>query len=171
MQKRARNKSRWGGARAGAGRPPSGARPSERHETRALVVASHPVHVTAHVSPRIAALLRDTTAARARELIARAIELSHARENFRIVHLAIHEARLELVVEATDKRALARGMQGFQVAAARSLNRAARRAGNVFPDRYHARSLGSRHALARVVARLPRGARTRLGAPESPLFA
>lgn len=175
MTKRARNRSRWGGSRAGAGRPPSGARSSERHKTRAHVIATYPVHVTAHVSAHIAALLHGMTAAHARELIARAIALSHARDDFRIVHLGIRtrtrDAQLELIVEAADKRALARGMQGFQVSAARSLNRAARTIGSVFPDRYHARSLGSRDALARALGRLPRSARTRIGTPESPLFA
>jgi hypothetical protein len=46
---------------------------------------------------------------------------------------------IHLVVEANDKLALARGMQGFQVSAARGINRAAKRSGRVFADRYRAR--------------------------------
>jgi hypothetical protein len=53
------------------------------------------------------------------------------------------------------RASLARGMQGFRVSAARHLNRAAKRSGNVFPDRYHATIIGSRrqarHALAYVL--------------------
>jgi hypothetical protein len=75
------------------------------------------------------------------------------------VHLrlryGVHASRLELIVEASDRIALARGMQGFQVSAARSLNRAAGRTGRVFADRYRARPLDSATALARAVANLP----------------
>jgi hypothetical protein len=42
-----------------------------------------------------------------------------------------------LIVEADDAAALARGMQGFQIAAARRFNRLARRRGTLFGDRYH----------------------------------
>ena len=86
--------------------------------------------------------------------IARAIDLTRGRDDFRIVELAVRADRLELIIQAADKRALARGMQGFQVSAARGLNRAARRTGRVFADRYHARVLASRPALAAALARL-----------------
>lgn len=62
----------------------------------------------------------------------------------------VRSSRLELVVEADDKVALARGMQGFQVSAARSLNRAARRHGNVFPDRYRMDMLITRSAVRAI---------------------
>lgn len=48
-----------------------------------------------------------------------------------------------MLVEAKDKLALARGMQGFQISAARNINtvlgpdRYRRRRGSVFADRYH----------------------------------
>ena len=73
--------------------------------------------------------------------IRRAIRLSLARPDFRIVELAIRGRDLELIIEARDRIALARGMQGFQVSAARALNRAAARRGNVFVDRYRATQL------------------------------
>lgn len=63
------------------------------------------------------------------------------RSAFRIVHLTIQGSHLHMIVEADDNQALARGMQGFQVSAARHVNQAlsgdARRRGRVFADRYH----------------------------------
>ena len=51
--------------------------------------------------------------------------------------------------------ALARGMQGLQISAARHVNRAAGRKGTVFADRYHAEIIDNRrqarHALAYVL--------------------
>ena len=84
------------------------------------------------------------------------------RENFRIVQLSIQRTHVHLLVEAKDKDALAAGMQGFQISAAKHLNAAiskgrpgARRRGNVFPDRYHAEIITSprraRHALSYVM--------------------
>jgi REP-associated tyrosine transposase len=67
-----------------------------------------------------------------------------------------------LLVEAEHKEALAVGMKGFQISAAKHLNAAIskrrpgpRRRGSVFPDRYHAEIITSptqaRHALAYVL--------------------
>ena len=153
MSKHARNK--WGGARAGAGRPARGARASEPHKTRPELARTERWRAALGGDPRrarvlVIARLEDTVARRvaARRVdlasaIARAIDLSRARADFRIVQLATRADRLELVIEAADKHALARGMQGFQVSAARGVNRAARRTGRVFVDRYRARAIGS----------------------------
>jgi REP element-mobilizing transposase RayT len=46
------------------------------------------------------------------------------REDFRIVHLSIQRTHIHLLVEANDKRALAAGLQGFQISAAKHLNAA-----------------------------------------------
>jgi len=83
------------------------------------------------------------------------------RENFRIVHLSIQRNHLHLIVEADDKLALARGMQGFAISAAKHINSAirdrhgARRTGAVFADRYHPHVLRTptetRHAIAYVM--------------------
>jgi hypothetical protein len=67
-----------------------------------------------------------------------------------------------LLVEANHKDALAAGMQGFQISAAKHLNAAIsrgrpgpRRRGTVFPDRYHAEIITSprqaRHAMSYVL--------------------
>ena len=148
----------WGGARDGAGRPAKGPRPSERHQTRPSIAVAQAVLVTARVEERIGRTLRGLGAAAAPSAFARAIALSRARDDFRIVHVGVRigaHAQLELIIEARDKLALARGMQGFQVSAARSLNRVARRTGRVFADRYRARMLMSPLAVQRAVAGLP----------------
>src|SRR5262249_34460536 len=66
-----------------------------------------------------------------------------------------------VLCEAEDKYALARGMQGFQISAARHINRAVsrrrreQRRGQVFADRYHAESMSTprqtRNALSYVL--------------------
>lgn len=150
-----RRSAGWGGARAGAGRPRKQAIASEPHKPRPALSPRHPVHVTARVVRGVGPLRRR----RAYRALDRALRTSLARTDFRIVHLAVRAARLELIVEADDKGALARGMQGFQVAAARHLNRALARTGGVFPDRYRAAILRTRHAVRAVLAGLPaRGA-------------
>jgi REP element-mobilizing transposase RayT len=84
------------------------------------------------------------------------------REDFRIVHLSVQRNHVHLLVEARDKDALAAGMQGFQISAAKHLNaaishgrRGPRRRGAVFPDRYHAEIITSprqaRHAISYVL--------------------
>jgi REP element-mobilizing transposase RayT len=84
------------------------------------------------------------------------------RENFRIVHVSIQRTHVHLLVEADHKAALASGMRGFQISAAKHLNAAIskgrpgpRRRGPVFPDRYHAEIITSptqaRHALSYVL--------------------
>ena len=62
---------------------------------------------------------------------------------------------LHLVVEADDRTALSRGVQGLAVRIARALNRLMQRTGKVFADRFHDRVLRSprqvRAALAYVL--------------------
>ncbi|HEY1554957.1 MAG TPA: transposase [Kofleriaceae bacterium] len=121
------------------------------NHVRASFKPSQPIHVTIRTMPAVGSLrTRDKYKA-----IREALITSFVRERIRVVHLSIQRTHVHLLVEAHDKHALARGMQGFQVSAARHLNRAARRSGTVFPDRYHATIIGSRrqarHALAYVL--------------------
>jgi REP element-mobilizing transposase RayT len=142
-----------GGYRANAGRPPKGPRSSERHKTRPYLAARTPVHVTIRVA-------RDVTSLRTRDMY-RAIRwatLTAARhDDFRIIHTSIQRTHIHLVVEARDRMRLARGMQSFQISAARLINRAhrAHRRGTVFSDRYHAHILATpsevRHAVGYVL--------------------
>ncbi len=97
------------------------------------------------------------------QAVRRAVRTSLARADFRIVRLAVLPTRIELIVEANDKTALARGMQGFLVAAARYLNAACSRRGNVYPDRYRAVALRTRQQVRDAIAGL-RGHRTTITA-------
>lgn len=152
--------NRWGGARAGAGRPRRHAIASEPHQVRPRLAPAHPVHITARVLPSLAPLPRG----RAYAAIRRALRTSLARSDFRIVRLVVRSSRLELVVEANDKHALARGMQGFQVAAARHLNARLARRGTVFPDRYRAAILRTRTAVRAALATFAATARSEVTA-------
>ncbi|HEY1587345.1 MAG TPA: hypothetical protein VGH63_16730, partial [Polyangia bacterium] len=66
------------------------------------------------------------------------------------VHYAVMGNHVHLIVEANDRRALWRGMQGLGVRMARALNRVMRRSGRVMGDRYHARILKTPSEVKRV---------------------
>jgi hypothetical protein len=60
---------------------------------------------------------------------------------YRVVQYSLQADHVHLIVEATDRIALSRGMQGLAVRLARAFNRVVRRRGKVWGDRYHAREL------------------------------
>src|SRR5436305_1175470 len=64
-----------------------------------------------------------------------------ANASFQILDYSVQQDHVHLIVEAGDKRALSRGMQGLCIRAAKSINRALSRRGKVFADRCHARVL------------------------------
>ena len=147
-----------GGKRRGAGRPAKGKRSSEPHKRRPFLHARYPVHITLRVVREVGSLRRR----RVYQAIREATLTTALRENFRIVQLSIQRTHVHLLVEADDQHALAAGMQGFQISAAKHLNAAIsrnkpgpRRRGRVFPDRYHAEIITSprqaRHALSYVM--------------------
>ncbi|MCB9559987.1 MAG: transposase [Kofleriaceae bacterium] len=146
-----------GGKRAGAGRPARGPRASERHGPRPPLRREHPVHVTLRTVAGVGRLRRRDVYRAMRRALVTALR----RDDFRVVHLSIQGNHIHLLVEAANATALARGMQGLQISAAKHINRAiahrtgARRRGQVFADRYHPRVITSprqaRHALAYVL--------------------
>jgi REP element-mobilizing transposase RayT len=148
-----KNGQRRGGKRTGAGRPKKGARASERHERREVFKGRHPSHVTIRVASDVASL-RGFEAYKA---IREAMVSTYARQLIRIIHISIQGTHVHLLVESNSRLALARGMQGFEIAAAKNINKAMskrtgkKRRGTVFPDRYHA-----------VIIRSPRQARNNL---------
>ena len=148
----------WGGKRKGAGRPRKDPTrlPEVAHTARPALAARHPVHVVVRTVEAVRGLRRRACYHAIRGAVLRCA----LRSDFRVVHLSIQQSHVHLIVEAADKSALARGMQAFQISAARGLNRAiggARgpRRGVVFPSRYHATVLRSptqtRHAMAYVL--------------------
>ena len=87
--------------------------------------------------------------------VRRALEVTYRRHDFRICQISVQATHIHLIVEADTHVALARGMQGFQIACARRFNAHTRRRGGVFADRYHPVPLASlkqvRHALGYVL--------------------
>jgi hypothetical protein len=63
------------------------------------------------------------------------------------VHFTLLRNHVHLVVEAADRDALARGMQGLLSGVARVINRASGSVGRVWSDRYHARPLPTPRAV------------------------
>ncbi len=109
------------------GRPPKGARAGAPHKPRPELTKHQPVHVVLRVVKAIGSMrkrhmykaLREATIAVARR------ELAYKETGvFRIVHISIQRDHIHLLVEADHKLALSRGMQSFQISAAKHLNRA-----------------------------------------------
>ena len=147
----------WGGRRPGAGRKQTKARKSEPHRKREELNPIHPVHVILRV-------LHDVGAMRKRhiyEAMRRATFKVLGRADFRICHVSIQNTHVHLLVEATNEMRLARGMQAFQISAARRINLAVsrrtgeKRSGRVFSDRYRTKVIDNprqaRHTLSYVL--------------------
>jgi len=148
------------------GRPRKGPRAGSPHTVRPEIDRHKPVHVTLRATRDIGSLRKRFMYRAIREAtIAVAMRELNEKENgaFRIVHISIQHDHVHLIVEADNKVALSRGMQSFQISAAKHLNRefsvkaglAKRRRGSVFPDRFHEEVITSRkqarHALNYVL--------------------
>jgi REP element-mobilizing transposase RayT len=128
----------WGGRRQGAGRPRKKENRRVSHLTRPALAPRFPVHATWRMHPDVWNL----RSRRAWKALAPALWAGAEREGFRLVHFAIMGNHIHLLVEASDRVRLARGMQGLGVRVARRLNRMMReRSGRVVGDRYHAHIL------------------------------
>jgi putative transposase len=141
----------WGGKRPGSGRKPNGAAAGVPHLRRPVLRGDAPVHVTLRVRPGLPSLRR-----RGLFLNVHAA-LIEGRERFglRLCQYSVQSNHIHLIVEATETRALVRGMQGLAIRIARTINRKLGVRGAVFADRYHARALKTplevRHALRYVL--------------------
>ena len=152
------SKCRRGGRRPGAGRKPSGPRKRVAHLARPVHLAKLPVHVT--MRAKLGGLRQQVLLG----VFARAIRASNARSAkqgtagaaFRVVHYSLQRNHVHLLVEADDKLALSRGMQGLAARLALQMNRALHRKGPFWADRFHARDLLTtgqvRRALVYVLA-------------------
>jgi REP element-mobilizing transposase RayT len=137
----------WGGARAGAGRKPNGARPGEEHLRRPAVVKRYPLHLTMKVSG-----VPNLRSERCMNVMRAAFRGGRERLGFRLVEYAVQPNHLHLIVEAEDKRALTRGARGLAIRIAMRLNAMLRRHGRVFTDRYHAVPLKKPRQVRRALA-------------------
>ena len=137
----------WGGRRAGSGRKRKSPLRRVSHKRRPGHAARFPLHVVLRARPDAPGLRRGQVFRAVRA----ALEDGAARAAFRLVHFSVQGNHLHLVVEAGDKRALSRGMQGLAVRIARAVNRAAERTGPVFADHYFARELKTPAEVRRAV--------------------
>jgi len=139
------------------GRPPTNGRAGSPHKKRPTLDARNPLHIVL----RAIALVRSLRRRDIYKAVRWATIIAAKHEGFRIVHLSLQRTHVHLLVEADSKEALARGMQAFQISAAKLINAAiskkkdVRRRGSVFPDRYHQEIIKTpkqaRHALAYVL--------------------
>jgi REP element-mobilizing transposase RayT len=113
------------------------------------------VHVTLRIAKGIPSLRRFAV----RRELERAFRAGRDRFGFRLVHYSIQGNHLHLIAEAEDAAALSRGMQGLAIRCARALNRALRRSGKVFVDRFHQHILATRREVARALRYVMENAR------------
>jgi REP element-mobilizing transposase RayT len=99
---------------------------------------NHPVHLTLRAARRVPNLRSQIVFLALRRAMAKTW-----REWFRVLHFSVQSDHIHLVAEAADRVALSRGMAGLGIRLARTINRMVGRKGNVFSDRYHARSLAT----------------------------
>jgi REP element-mobilizing transposase RayT len=126
--------ARWqaAGRRAKAEGDACGAAPPARPDFKPY----HALHVVVRVVPAVGSLRRRKLYKAMRD----ATITAALREWFRIVHISLQRNHVHLLIEAQDKAALSRGMQGFLISAARHINTALgegarRRRGKVWPIR------------------------------------
>ncbi len=151
---------RSGGKRKGAGRKPTCGRAGSSHKKRDEVADSDLLHVVLRTVADVGNLRRREIYKAVRAASITVAGTAARREQFRINQLSIQRNHIHMLVEAESAEALARGMQGFQISAARHINTALRvggrrRRGSVFADRYHVVVIRSprqaRHVLAYVL--------------------
>jgi hypothetical protein len=86
--------------------------------------------------------------------ICSAIRLAH-QSRFRVVHFSVQADHVHLIVEASSRERLIRGLQGLAGRTARAVNRVLCRRGKVWSGRYHSRVLSTpreaRNALVYVL--------------------
>jgi REP element-mobilizing transposase RayT len=110
------------------------------HDSRPKLPRATPLHVTLRCRKDVGRLRRRAAYRAVRHALA---VTTRRMDRFRIVHVSIQHDHIHLIVEASDRVQLSRGMQGFSISCARQLNGRLGRRGPVFADRYHAAQLGS----------------------------
>jgi REP element-mobilizing transposase RayT len=117
-----------------------------------------PLHVTLRVRRHVYQL----RARRCAAVIQRALFAKLEYRAGRIAQFSIRRDRVHLVVEADDRRALARLIQGLAIRIARRLNRVMDREGAVFADRYRSRLLRTPLSVRRTLVHVLQEARGQL---------
>ena len=116
----------WGGRRKGAGRMPDGPRAGVSHLARPSLATRFPVHVTLRLRDGIPSLRTGRMHAALRGCLAEANARASRTGRGRVVHYSIMPNHLHLLMEAQDREALSRGVQGLATRIARAVEGSAR---------------------------------------------
>ena len=144
-----------------------GRRDSPPHRVRRGVHRRFPVHVTMRLDDCFPNLRRPPE----HRVVKTSIWRGNWKEGYRVNHYCIQSNHVHLIVEADDRVALARGMQGLATRMAKALNKLWDRSGRVFAQRYHSVVLRTasqvRNALRYVLNNvLHHGGSLRFGRPD-----
>lgn len=126
------------------------------HVRRESFSSSCPIHVTVRVCKGVPRLQSRT----GMRVIRAAFSVARDRLGMRITQYSIQANHIHLIVEARDRFALSRAMKGLCVRIARRLNRATKRKGQVFADRYHAHILRTPREVRNAVRYVMNNSRT-----------
>lgn len=166
------SKSTWGGYRPGSGRRPKGDVSGVSHHSRRAITASHPVQVVMNTKPELGSLRKKQVHGAIRESLYQSLHrgpaqgsqrgpvTSHDASAFRICHYSVQTHSIRFIIEARDREALSRGMQGLNVRIAKALNRLWSRNGSVFSDRYDVKILETGEEVRDSLRFVLNGART-----------
>ena len=117
------------------------------HLARPKLAPRYPVHVTLRMRDHVYNL----RAWRCYRVLRRALIIGSNRFGMRITHFSVQGNHVHLIVEAEDRRALSRGVQGLAIRMAKGLNRVMAKHGKIFADRFHARILRTPTETRRAV--------------------
>jgi REP element-mobilizing transposase RayT len=112
------------------------------------VQSGHPCHVTIRVRRGVPSLRSRAFLSDFRASLRDACE----RGEFRVVHYSVQRDHLHLIVEATGKPALGRGMRSVGQRVARSVQRVFGRRGSILDGRYHLRILRTPREVRNAIA-------------------
>jgi len=122
------------------------------------------VHVTLRAQKVLPSLNRELPAA----VVRAALEAVRKRADeeqapFQVVHYSIQQDHVHLIVEATNKKTLSRGVQGLVIRIPRQLNKKLARRGKVWNERFHRHDLKTptevRNALRYVLLNIRKHSR------------
>ena len=113
------------------------------------------VHVTQKICPNLPSLRTRGTF----RVLAETVRAGNEKRGFRVCEFSVLSNHFHFLVEVSDNRALARGMQGLAIRIAKALNRYWGRRGRVFLERYFARALKTMRAIRRALVYVLQNAR------------
>jgi putative transposase len=140
--------NRWGGKRAGAGRPRRADQHDAPHRPRGSITKNTPVHIVLRARPDVGGFRTPAVLA----AVGRAMKAAHQGRPFRIVHISIQHNHIHKLAEATDRISLSSGMRSFTISVARAINRIQNRRGQVFYSGYHATRLTTPRQVRNAIA-------------------